>query len=151
MKYIFITGGVVSSLGKGLAAASLGTLLELRGLRVVFQKFDPYLNVDPGTMNPFQHGEVYVLNDGAETDISTLGTTSVHQLRSFETQHLTSGQVYENVILRERRGDYLGKTAGDSACHRRNQNRIREVAAESKADVVITEIVGRRGNRRRRS
>src|SRR5256714_13291996 len=69
MKYIFITGGVVSSLGKGLAAASLGTLLELRGLRVVFQKFDPYLNVDPGTMNPFQHGEVYVLNDGAETDL----------------------------------------------------------------------------------
>src|SRR5207253_5149555 len=69
VKYIFITGGVVSSLGKGLAAASLGTLLELRGLRVVFQKFDPYLNVDPGTMNPFQHGEVYVLNDGAETDL----------------------------------------------------------------------------------
>jgi len=82
MKYIFVTGGVVSSLGKGLAAASLGTLLELRGLRVVFQKFDPYLNVDPGTMNPFQHGEVYVLNDGAETDLD-LGIMSVSPTACF--------------------------------------------------------------------
>ncbi len=110
MKYIFITGGVVSSVGKGLAAAALGTLLEHRGLKVVLQKFDPYLNVDPGTMNPFQHGEVYVLNDGAETDLD-FG----HYERftnSLLTRHnsLTSGQVYETVIGKERRGDYLGKT-----------------------------------------
>ncbi len=110
MKYIFITGGVVSSVGKGLAAAALGTLLEHRGLKVVLQKFDPYLNVDPGTMNPFQHGEVYVLNDGAETDLD-FG----HYERftnSVLTRHnsLTSGQVYESVIAKERRGDYLGKT-----------------------------------------
>src|SRR5471032_3401630 len=110
MKYIFVTGGVVSSLGKGLAAAALGTLLELRGLRVVFQKFDPYLNVDPGTMNPFQHGEVYVLSDGAETDLD-LGHyerfTSGTLVRANNT---TSGQIYETVLTKERRGDYLGNT-----------------------------------------
>ena len=107
MKYIFITGGVVSSLGKGLAAASLGTLLELRGLRVVFQKFDPYLNVDPGTMNPFQHGEVYVLNDGAETDLDLGHYERFTNCVLSRHNNLTSGQVYENVILKERRGDYL--------------------------------------------
>ena len=110
MKYIFITGGVVSSLGKGLAAASLGTLLELRGLRVVFQKFDPYLNVDPGTMNPFQHGEVYVHNDGAETDLDLGHYERFTNCILSRHNNLTSGQVYENVILKERRGDYLGKT-----------------------------------------
>src|ERR1700710_1520556 len=110
MKYIFVTGGVVSSLGKGLAAAALGTLLELRGLKIVLQKFDPYLNVDPGTMNPFQHGEVYVLDDGAETDLDlghyerfTSGKLSRHN-------SLSSGQIYEAVIQKERRGDYLCKT-----------------------------------------
>src|SRR6476619_6568448 len=110
MKYIFVTGGVVSSLGKGLAAASLGTLLEHRGLKIVLQKFDPYLNVDPGTMNPFQHGEVYVLDDGAETDLD-LGHyerfTSCVLSRSNST---TSGQIYERVLAKERRGDYLGAT-----------------------------------------
>jgi CTP synthase len=110
VKYIFITGGVVSSLGKGLAAASLGTLLELRGLRVVFQKFDPYLNVDPGTMNPFQHGEVYVLNDGAETDLDLGHYERFTNCVLSRHNNLTSGQVYESVILKERRGDYLGKT-----------------------------------------
>ena len=147
MKYIFVTGGVVSSLGKGLTAASLGTLLEARGLRVVLQKFDPYLNVDPGTMNPFQHGEVYVLNDGAETDLA-LG----HYERftnSVLTRHnnLTSGQVYETVILKERRGDYLGKTV-QVIPHVTDviKDRIREISDGSKYDVVITEIGGTTGD-----
>jgi CTP synthase len=110
MKYIFVTGGVVSSLGKGLTSAALGALLEQRGLKVRLQKFDPYLNVDPGTMSPFQHGEVYVLNDGAETDLDlghyerfTKGTLS-------RLNNLTSGKVYETVLARERKGDYLGAT-----------------------------------------
>jgi CTP synthase len=147
VKYIFITGGVISSLGKGLTAASLGTLLEARGLRVVLQKFDPYLNVDPGTMNPFQHGEVYVLDDGAETDLD-LG----HYERFTDcvlTRHnnLTSGQVYESVILKERRGDYLGKTV-QVIPHVTDviKGRIREISDESKYDVVITEIGGTTGD-----
>ncbi|PYJ07834.1 MAG: CTP synthetase [Verrucomicrobia bacterium] len=147
MKYIFVTGGVVSSLGKGLAAASLGTLLELRGLRVVFQKFDPYLNVDPGTMNPFQHGEVYVLNDGAETDLDLGHYERFTNCVLSRHNNLTSGQVYENVISRERRGDYLGKTV-QVIPHVTDEikNRIREVSDESKADVVITEIGGTTGD-----
>ena len=147
MKYIFITGGVVSSLGKGLAAASLGTLLELRGLRVVFQKFDPYLNVDPGTMNPFQHGEVYVLNDGAETDLDLGHYERFTNCILSRHNNLTSGQVYENVILKERRGDYLGKTV-QVIPHVTDEikNRIREVSEESKADIVITEIGGTTGD-----
>jgi CTP synthase len=147
MKYIFITGGVVSSLGKGLAAASLGTLLELRGLGVVFQKFDPYLNVDPGTMNPFQHGEVYVLNDGAETDLDLGHYERFTNCVLSRHNNLTSGQVYENVILKERRGDYLGKTV-QVIPHVTDEikNRIREVSEESKADVVITEIGGTTGD-----
>ncbi len=147
MKYIFITGGVVSSVGKGLAAAALGTLLEHRGLKVVLQKFDPYLNVDPGTMNPFQHGEVYVLNDGAETDLD-FG----HYERftnSVLTRHnsLTSGQVYETVIAKERRGDYLGKTV-QVIPHVTDEikARIRLVEREQPADVLITEIGGTTGD-----
>jgi CTP synthase len=147
MKYIFITGGVVSSLGKGLSAASLGTLLELRGLRIVFQKFDPYLNVDPGTMNPFQHGEVYVLNDGAETDLDLGHYERFTNCILSRHNNLTSGQVYENVILKERRGDYLGKTV-QVIPHVTDEikNRIREVSDESKADIVITEIGGTTGD-----
>ncbi len=147
MKYIFITGGVISSLGKGLAAAALGTLLELRGLRVVFQKFDPYLNVDPGTMNPFQHGEVYVLNDGAETDLDLGHYERFTNCVLSRHNNLTSGQVYESVILKERRGDYLGKTV-QVIPHVTDEikNRIREVSEESKADVLITEIGGTTGD-----
>ena len=147
MKYIFITGGVVSSLGKGLAAASLGTLLELRGLRVVFQKFDPYLNVDPGTMNPFQHGEVYVLNDGAETDLDLGHYERFTNCVLSRHNNLTSGQVYETVILKERRGDYLGKTV-QVIPHVTDviKARIREISDESKYDVVITEIGGTTGD-----
>jgi CTP synthase len=147
MKYIFVTGGVVSSLGKGLAAASLGTLLEARGLRVVLQKFDPYLNVDPGTMNPFQHGEVYVLNDGAETDLDLGHYERFTNCILSRHNNLTSGQVYESVILKERRGDYLGKTV-QVIPHVTDQikARIREISDESKYDVVITEIGGTTGD-----
>src|SRR5881409_3204151 len=111
MKYIFVTGGVVSSLGKGLTAAALGTLLENRGLKVTLQKFDPYLNVDPGTMSPFQHGEVFVLDDGAETDLD-LGHYSrfVHGARFTRKNSFTTGRIYDTVIRRERAGGYLGKT-----------------------------------------
>jgi len=147
MKYIFVTGGVVSSLGKGLAAAALGTLLELRGLRVVFQKFDPYLNVDPGTMSPFQHGEVYVLNDGAETDLDLGHYERFTNCVLSRHNNLTSGQVYESVINRERRGDYLGKTV-QVIPHVTDQikTRIRELSDESKYDVVITEVGGTTGD-----
>ncbi len=147
MKYIFVTGGVVSSLGKGLAAASLGTLLEQRGLKVVLQKFDPYLNVDPGTMNPFQHGEVYVLDDGAETDLD-LGHyerfTNCVLTRSNST---SSGQVYETVLARERRGDYLGNTV-QVIPHVTDEikGRIRTLAKEQPCDVLITEIGGTTGD-----
>ncbi|PYI89894.1 MAG: CTP synthetase [Verrucomicrobia bacterium] len=147
MKYIFVTGGVVSSLGKGLAAAALGTLLEFRGLRVVFQKFDPYLNVDPGTMSPFQHGEVYVLNDGAETDLDLGHYERFTNCVLSRHNNLTSGQVYESVINKERRGDYLGKTV-QVIPHVTDEikNRIREISDESKYDVVITEVGGTTGD-----
>ena len=147
MKYIFVTGGVVSSLGKGLTAASLGTLLEARRLRVILQKFDPYLNVDPGTMNPFQHGEVYVLNDGAETDLDLGHYERFTNCVLTRHNNLTSGQVYETVILKERRGDYLGKTV-QVIPHVTDviKERIRQLSDESKYDVVITEIGGTTGD-----
>ncbi len=147
MKYIFVTGGVVSSLGKGLAAASLGTLLEHRGLKVVMQKFDPYLNVDPGTMNPFQHGEVYVLHDGAETDLD-LGHYErfTHAVLS-KSNSTSSGQVYETVLRRERQGDYLGKTV-QVIPHITDEikSRLRKLAVEQPCDVLITEIGGTTGD-----
>jgi CTP synthase len=147
VKYIFVTGGVISSLGKGLTAASLGTLLEARGLRVVFQKFDPYLNVDPGTMNPFQHGEVYVLDDGAETDLDLGHYERFTNCILSRHNNLTSGQVYESVILKERRGDYLGKTV-QVIPHVTDviKERIREISDEGKYDIVITEIGGTTGD-----
>ncbi len=145
MKHIIITGGVVSSLGKGLTTAALGALLERRGLKVRLQKFDPYLNVDPGTMNPFQHGEVYVLDDGAETDLD-LGHyerfTSA-PLSSFN--NLTSGQVYETLIMKERRGDFLGQTV-QVIPHVTNEIKARLEAAGEGVEVVITEIGGTVGD-----
>lgn len=144
-KYIFVTGGVVSSLGKGLAAASLGCLLESRGLRVNLMKFDPYLNVDPGTMSPFQHGEVFVTDDGAETDLD-LGHyerfTHVHLSRD---NNLTTGRIYEQIITKERRGDYLGKTV-QVIPHVTNEikNAMRKVAAD--VDVALVEIGGTVGD-----
>ncbi len=147
MKYIFVTGGVVSSLGKGLAAASLGTLLEHRGLKVVLQKFDPYLNVDPGTMSPFQHGEVYVLNDGAETDLDLGHYERFTKCELTRNNNLTSGQVYQSVLDKERRGDYLGKTV-QVIPHVTDEikNRLRRVADEQPCDILITEIGGTTGD-----
>src|SRR3984885_11698298 len=147
MKYIFVTGGVVSSLGKGLTAASLGTLLENRGLKVVLQKFDPYLNVDPGTMNPYQHGEVYVLDDGAETDLDLGHYERFTNVKLSRMNNLTSGQVYQTVLDKERRGDYLGKTV-QVIPHITDeiQHRIQLLAEQSKSDVVITEIGGTTGD-----
>jgi CTP synthase len=147
VKYIFVTGGVVSSLGKGLTAASLGTLLENRGLKVALQKFDPYLNVDPGTMSPFQHGEVYVLDDGAETDLDLGHYERFTTTKLSRFNNLTSGQVYQEVLDKERRGDYLGKTV-QVIPHVTDeiQKRIRDLAERSKADVVITEIGGTTGD-----
>ena len=110
MKYIFVTGGVVSSLGKGIAAASLATLLERRGLKVTMQKLDPYLNVDPGTMNPFEHGEVYVLDDGAETDLDLGHYERFTNCVLTRSNNSTSGQIYETVLAKERAGEFLGKT-----------------------------------------
>jgi CTP synthase len=109
-KFIFVTGGVLSSLGKGLAAASIAALLECRGLRVTNQKLDPYINVDPGTLSPFQHGEVFVTDDGAETDLDLGHYERFTSTRMAKCNNLTSGQVYFSVISKERRGDYLGKT-----------------------------------------
>src|SRR5499426_4087365 len=109
-KFIFVTGGVVSSLGKGLASASIGSLLETRGLKLTIQKLDPYLNVDPGTMNPTQHGEVYVTEDGAETDLDLGHYERFVSHRMTRHSNDTSGQIYESVIRKERRGEYLGQT-----------------------------------------
>ena len=146
-KYIFVTGGVVSSLGKGLAAASLGTLLEHRGLNVLIQKFDPYLNVDPGTMSPFQHGEVYVLADGAETDLDLGHYERFTNCECSSLNNLTSGQVFENVINNERAGKYLGKTVQFIPhCTDEIKDRIRKVTLASDADVIITEIGGTTGD-----
>ena len=111
-KYIFVTGGVVSSLGKGIAAASIGCLLESRGLRVSLQKFDPYLNVDPGTMSPFQHGEVFVTDDGADTDLDLGHYERYTGVSARRSDSVTTGRVYQTVIQRERRGEYLGGTRG---------------------------------------
>lgn len=145
-KHLFVTGGVASSLGKGLTASSLGRLLKLRGLRVTMQKLDPYLNVDPGTMNPFQHGEVFVTDDGAETDLDV-----GHYERFLDTElhgsaNVTTGQVYSNVIAKERRGEYLGDTV-QVIPHITNEikDRIRSMAGPD-VDVVITEVGGTVGD-----
>ena len=147
MKYIFVTGGVVSSLGKGLTAAALGTLLENRGLKVTLQKFDPYLNVDPGTMSPYQHGEVYVLADGAETDLDLGHYERFTSTKLTRLNNLTSGQVYQTVLEKERRGDYLGKTV-QVIPHVTDeiQRRIHSIGENTKTDVVITEIGGTTGD-----
>ncbi len=147
MKYIFVTGGVVSSLGKGLTSAAIGALLEQRGLRVRLQKFDPYLNVDPGTMSPFQHGEVYVLNDGAETDLDLGHYERFTSGELSRFNNLTSGQVYETVLQKERRGDYLGATV-QVIPHVTNEikERIYKGAESDEVDVLITELGGTIGD-----
>jgi CTP synthase len=145
VKYIFVTGGVVSSLGKGLTAASLGALLEMRGLTVRIQKFDPYLNVDPGTMSPFQHGEVYVLEDGAETDLDLGHYERFTSGKLSRLNSLSSGQIYESVIQKERRGDYLGKTV-QVIPHVTNEIKERIYAGGKDCDILITEIGGTTGD-----
>ena len=109
-RYIFITGGVVSSLGKGLASAALGALLQARGYKVRLRKLDPYLNVDPGTMSPYQHGEVYVTDDGAETDLDLGHYERFTGVSAAQSDNITTGRIYSNIISKERRGDYLGAT-----------------------------------------
>jgi CTP synthase len=144
-KYIFVTGGVVSSLGKGIAASSIGCLLESRGLRVSLQKFDPYLNVDPGTLSPFQHGEVFVTDDGAETDLDLGHYERFTHSRLTQANNVTSGRIYEQIIQRERRGDYLGKTV-QVIPHVTNEIKaaIKRISAD--VDVVIVEIGGTVGD-----
>jgi CTP synthase len=144
-KYIFVTGGVVSSLGKGLASASIGCLLEARGLKVSLLKFDPYLNVDPGTMSPFQHGEVFVTDDGAETDLDLGHYERFTHARMLRANNCTAGRLYERIITKERRGDYLGKTV-QVIPHVTNEikDAVRKVSAD--VDVVIVEVGGTVGD-----
>lgn len=147
-KHIFVTGGVVSSLGKGLTAASLGNLLTARGLRVVMQKLDPYLNVDPGTMNPFQHGEVFVTDDGAETDLDIGHYERFLDINLSQSANVTTGQIYSTVIQKERRGEYLGDTV-QVIPHITDEikRRMRLQASETpKPDVIITEVGGTIGD-----
>jgi len=147
-KHIFVTGGVVSSLGKGLTAASLGNLLTGRGLRVVMQKLDPYLNVDPGTMNPFQHGEVFVTDDGAETDLDIGHYERFLDINLSRAANVTTGQVYSDVIARERRGEYLGETV-QVIPHITDEIKRRmraQAEADPKPDVIVSEIGGTVGD-----
>jgi CTP synthase len=146
-KYIFITGGVISSLGKGIASASIGRILESRGLKVALMKLDPYINMDPGTMNPYQHGEVYVTEDGAETDLDLGHYERFTSSKITKFNNVTTGQVYSEVLARERRGDYLGKTI-QVIPHITDEikERIRKVAEVSRADIVIAEIGGTVGD-----
>jgi CTP synthase len=144
-KYVFTTGGVVSSIGKGLASASLGALLEARGLRVTFVKLDPYINVDPGTMSPYQHGEVYVTDDGAETDLDLGHYERFTSARMTRASNLTTGKIYQAVISKERRGEYLGATV-QVIPHITDEIKARVLEATSQADVAIVEIGGTVGD-----
>ena len=144
-RYIFVTGGVVSSLGKGLASASIGCLLEARGLKVTLLKFDPYLNVDPGTMSPFQHGEVYVTDDGAETDLDLGHYERFTHARMRRENNCTAGRIYETIIAKERRGDYLGKTV-QVIPHVTNEIKAAIKKISNDVDVVIAEVGGTVGD-----
>ena len=146
-KYIFVTGGVVSSLGKGIIAASLGKLLTARGYSVTNQKFDPYINVDPGTMSPFQHGEVFVTDDGAETDLDLGHYERFTNTSLGKINNVTSGSIYQTVIKKERRGDYLGGTV-QTIPHITNEikARINQATAQFKPDFQVIEIGGTVGD-----
>ena len=144
-KYIFITGGVVSGLGKGITAASLGRLLKNRGYKVINQKFDPYINVDPGTMSPYEHGEVFVTDDGAETDLDLGHYERFTDVNLTQNCSVSSGKIYQNVITKERRGDYLGKTV-QVIPHVTNEIKDNIYSFEGKADIVITELGGTIGD-----
>ena len=140
-RFIFITGGVVSSLGKGIASASLGALLESRGLNITMMKLDPYINVDPGTMSPFQHGEVFVTEDGAETDLDLGHYERYVRTRLSKKNNFTTGQIYESVIRKERRGDYLGGTV-QVIPHITDEIKLQIQAGVGNAQVAIIEIGG---------
>ena len=144
-KYIFVTGGVVSALGKGIVAASIGRLLKERGFKVTLQKFDPYINVDPGTMSPFQHGEVFVTDDGAETDLDLGHYERFIDESLSQANNITTGRIYQSVISKERKGDYLGSTV-QVIPHVTDEikDAIQRLAPEN--DVVITEIGGTVGD-----
>ncbi len=146
-KYIFVTGGVVSSVGKGITTAAIGRLLKSRGITVVVQKLDPYLNVDPGTMSPYQHGEVYVTADGAETDLDLGHYERFLDQDLTKASSVSTGQIYQAVISKERRGDYLGRTI-QPIPHVTNEikERIRGIGRDSGARVVIVEVGGTVGD-----
>src|SRR6187399_187716 len=144
-KIVVVTGGVVSSLGKGIAAASLGLLLKARGFRVTIQKLDPYLNIDPGTMSPFQHGEVFVTDDGAETDLDLGHYERFISARMGKRNNFTTGQIYESVIRKERRGDYLGATI-QVIPHVTNEIKLFIGRGAADAEVAIVEIGGTVGD-----
>ena len=144
-KYLFITGGVVSSLGKGIAAASIGSIFESRGLKVSLIKVDPYINVDPGTMSPFQHGEVFVTNDGTETDLDLGHYERFVRFQASKKNNFTAGKVYESVIKRERKGDYLGGTV-QVIPHITDEIKSRIKNGAKGADIAIVEIGGTVGD-----
>ncbi|HRE15927.1 MAG TPA: CTP synthase, partial [Rhodocyclaceae bacterium] len=144
-KYVFVTGGVVSSLGKGIAAASLGAILESRGIKVTHLKLDPYINVDPGTMSPFQHGEVFVTEDGAETDLDLGHYERFTSAKMSKSNNFTTGQVYESVIKKERRGEYLGKTV-QVIPHITDEIKLNIKRGAEGADVAIVEVGGTVGD-----
>ena len=144
-KYVFVTGGVVSSLGKGIAAASLAALLESRGIKVTMLKLDPYINVDPGTMNPFQHGEVFVTEDGAETDLDLGHYERFISAKMSKLNNFTTGQIYESVIKKERRGDYLGGTV-QVIPHITDEIKLHIKLGAGESQVAIVEIGGTAGD-----
>ena len=144
-KYIFVTGGVVSSLGKGISAASLGAILESRDLKVTMIKLDPYINVDPGTMSPFQHGEVFVTNDGAETDLDLGHYERFISSKMTKNNNFTTGQIYDSVIKKERRGEYLGKTV-QVIPHITDEIKLHIRAGAKGYDVAIIEVGGTVGD-----
>lgn len=144
-RYVFVTGGVVSSLGKGVAAASLAAILESRGYRVTMIKMDPYLNVDPGTMSPFQHGEVFVTEDGAETDLDLGHYERFISAKMHKANNFTSGQIYESVLRKERRGEYLGKTV-QVIPHVTNEIQEFVKRGAGSADIAVVEIGGTVGD-----
>ena len=146
-KFIFVTGGVSSSLGKGIISASLAKLLQARGLSVTIQKFDPYINVDPGTLNPYEHGECYVTDDGAETDLDLGHYERFLNVKTSQSNNVTTGRVYQTVIEKERKGEFLGKTV-QVIPHITNEikRRIRLLEEKSSYDIIITEIGGTVGD-----
>lgn len=146
-KYIFVTGGVVSSLGKGITASSIGRLLKNRGLKVTMQKFDPYINIDPGTMNPYQHGEVFVTDDGTEADLDLGHYERLVDVRTSKYSNVTTGKIYQEVLQRERRGDYHGGTV-QVIPHVTNmiKEKVMRAAQMTDTDVVISEIGGTVGD-----